>query len=344
VPWAINPADPSVTQTIVMDALASLSHLQDVELNLHGNPCPLIHLDRFSALKRISVTGINTECCLHIISGLAEMIAKSPQLAHLEVNTCAVADDDAADHMSEGEIPTLHDLFSKIPLDSPLRLTHLALQGMCARVDSFTLPHLRSLVSLNSDSLFAPCPANNSEFNDRMRERASTISDFYATLQREKIHLKQVVIEDDMDDVILDYLCSYSGLETLDLGSIDSVSTKTSDALSYRFFKSVLPKHVDSIQALHIRPGYEGGWCYNTDNIFLSLAQCNNLRFLSVALTAPIEAHTTINFHVEVCLLDNLAAFLYPSHRTSVDFIIDQPVAHSTPSHKDFYMLSRPPS
>jgi hypothetical protein len=45
---------------------------------------------------------------------------------------------------------------------------------------------------------------------------------------------------------------------------------------------------------LKIRPGYEGGWCYNPKDVSQAvvLSQCNKLRSLSVALISiSIEAH-----------------------------------------------------
>ena len=42
---------------------------------------------------------------------------------------------------------TLHDLLSKVPEDHPLQLAHLALNRTATCIDSFTLPHLRSLIS-----------------------------------------------------------------------------------------------------------------------------------------------------------------------------------------------------
>jgi hypothetical protein len=134
-------------------------------------------------------------------------------------------------------------------------------------------------------------------------------------LKQEKIHLKRASISGPVNDTILDYLHSYSGLESLDLYHIYSDSEEESNALSHRFFKSVLPKHVDSIRVLKIQPSYEGGWCYNADDISLLLAKCIQLRSLSVALASPPvksaydhNAHhytdDTVSFH------DHLTVFL----------------------------------
>jgi hypothetical protein len=311
--WAVSSSDPSWTQTTVIDALAGLSHLQDFRLTLSGAALPLLRLDRLSGLKKISLIGSCADYRSHIIGGISEAIAKSPKLVHLEVNT-------ATFHTSR-ETPMLHDLFSKVPKSSPLRLTHLALHGMCAGVDSLTLPHLRSLIYLNLTAIFAPPPTDDSESLDG--PQASTISEIYAMLKQEKIHLKQAVVSGPLavNDTILDYLHSYSGLESLDLYHIYSDSEEESNALSHRFFKSVLPKHVDSIQVLKIQPSYEGGWCYNADDISLLLARCNQLRSLSVALASPPvkyacdplddnSHHYTDGFDDMVSFHDHLTVFL----------------------------------
>ena len=274
--WVVNSRDPSWTQTTIIDALTSLSHLQDVCLTLHYGPFPLLQLFRLSGLKKISLTGSCINYRSNIIAGLAEAIAKSPELVYLEVNT--------ATYVRSPEIPTLHDLFSKIPSGSLLRLTHLVLVGMFARIDSHTIPHLRSLVCLDLSHLYEPSPTDDS---DQTRGCVSTITDIYATLNLEKIHPKHIVVNGIVNDIILDYLYSHSGLVALELCSIFSRSVGESKGLSHRFYMSVLARHVDSLQVLKINPRYEGGWCYNVDDVSQAvvLAQCNKLRSLSMSVT-----------------------------------------------------------
>jgi hypothetical protein len=252
-------------QKTVLNALTSLSHLQDFQLILSWqSEFQLQQLDRLSGLKKISIDS-STNLNNSMIGGIQEVIAKSPELAHLEFITTIYR---------KSKTATLHDLLSKVPQGSPLRLTHLVLRGpgISACIDSHTIPHLRSLAYLNLDYLSPD---------------TSTIPEIYARLNREKIHLKQVVLN-SVNDAILDYLGSYSGLETLDLFKLPLSfnSEKEPEALSQRFYKSVLPKHVNSIQALNIQPRYEGGWCYDVDDVSVVLAQCKKLKSLSVALTS----------------------------------------------------------
>jgi hypothetical protein len=275
--------DPSWTEATVIDSLTRLSHLQDLQLILNrhavfesspGN----LQLDHLSGLKKITLSGNHIHRPPGIVSGLAGLIAKSPQLVHLEVKL---------GHWGiSRQTPTLHDVLNKVPEDRPLRLTHLALNRIFVCVDSSTLPHLRSLVSLDLRNLCAPSNLTDDvDLTSERRERACSTSDICAILKRENIHLKQVVVS---DVGVFDYLCSYSGLETLDLCSMSFNNVKESNTFARKFYKLVLPHLADSLQVLKIQPEHEGRWCYNPEDAFQSVAlsQCNKLRSLSVALTS----------------------------------------------------------
>ena len=238
-----------------------------------------IQLDHLRGLKKISLSGNHAHYPRDIISGLAGLIAKSRQLVHLEVKL---------GHFGiSSETPTLHDVLNKVPEDHPLQLTHLALDrtGIC--VDSSTLPHLRSLISLDLRNL--PTPSNfidDADLTNERLERACSTSDICAILKQEDVYLKHVVVSDVVG--VFDYLCSYSGLETLDLYSMSFSSVKESNTFARTFYEFVLPQLVHSLQVLKIRPKEEGQWCFNPEDVFQSIAlsQCNKLRSLSVALNA----------------------------------------------------------
>jgi hypothetical protein len=149
----------------------------------------------------------------------------------------------------------------------------------------------------------------------------STVTEIYARLNVEMIHPKHVVIG-KVNDAVLDYLSSHSGLEALELCSIYFQDENESHALGDRFYKSVLPKHIDSIQELKIQSSYEGRWCYDVDYVSVLLAQCKNLRCLSVTLNSaavimanqpstiqtpahPLDHVYTNNFDNVVCFADD---------------------------------------
>ena len=250
----------------------------------------------------ISLSGNHVHLHHDIISDLAGLIAKSPQLVHLEVKLGHFG-------ISLETTPTLHDVLSKVPEDHPLQLTHLALNRMGICIDSFTLPHLRSLISLDLRHL--PSPSNLIDYADLTSGRlelACSTSDICAILIQERIYLKHLVVS---DVGAFDYICSYSGLETLDLCSMNFHSVDESNTSALTFYKSVLPQLVHSLQVLKIQPKQEGRWCFNPEDDFQSIAlfQCNKLRSLTVALNSTSFVRS-INFYSQDCVLhqykDNL--------------------------------------
>ena len=238
-----------------------------------------MQFDRLSGLKKISLSGYYGDRPRDIIGGLAKLIAICPRLVHLKVNL------GHHDTMMSPETLTLHDLLNKVPEDHQLQLTHLALNSMGIRIDPSTLPHIRSLISL--DLMNLPAPSNLTDDADHSSERmetASSTSDICEILKQEGIYLKHVVVSDA--EGVFDYLCSYSGLETLELCSMSFDSVEDSNASAQTFYKSVLPQLVHSLHVLKIQPKQEGRWCFNPEDDFQSVAlfQCNKLRSLSVAL------------------------------------------------------------
>ena len=268
-----------------MLGLTRLPLLQDLQLILNrtkwsfersdGYKC--IKLDLLSGLKKFSLSG--SFLTPDMVDSLAGLISKSPQLVHLEIN---LGHYDASPEMTS----TLHNVLSKVSEDHPLQLTHLALNktGIC--IDSFTLPHLRSLISLDlrnlpsSSNFYAKLASGRLEWAN-----STSTSDTFAILEKEGIHLKHVVVS---DVGVFDYLCSYSGLESLDLCGISFDSYEECNTSARTFYKSVLPQLVHSLQILKIQPEQEGQWCFDPENVFQSVAlfQCSKLRSLSVSLNS----------------------------------------------------------
>jgi hypothetical protein len=231
-------------------------------------------------LKKFSLSGGYVYLPRDIVSNVAGLIAKSPQLVHLEVNLGYYG-------IFPDSTLTLYDVLCQVPEDHPLQLTHLALNRTGIRIDSFTLPHLRSLISLDLRDM--PLPSIVIDLVDLTSERLEwtcPTSDICAVLKQEGIHLKHVVVSDV--DGVFDYLCSYSGLETLDLSTMSFDSVEESNTFAHTFYNSVLPQLVHSLEVLKIQPKHEGRWCFNPedDSQFVVLSQCNKLRSLSVALNS----------------------------------------------------------
>ena len=295
--WAVQLYDPSWTEAAVIRALTRLPQLRDLQLVLYRVEPPFersvghtsIQLDLLSGLEKFSLSGVHIHLPRDITSSLAGLIAKSPQLVHLEVKLGHYG-------ISLETIPTLHDLLGKVPEDHPLQLTHLALNRTGILIDSFTLPHLRSLISLDLRNLPAPSVVIGfvaDPTSESLKWVCST-SDICTILKQEGIYLKHLVVS---DVGVFDYICSYAGLETLDLCSMSFNSVEESNTSARTFYKFVLPQLALSLQVLKVQPNQEGRWCFNPEDDFQSvgLSQCNKLRSLTVSLNSTSFVQS-INF------------------------------------------------
>ena len=103
--WAVQAHDPLWTEAAIIKGLTRLPHLEDLQLTLNRTNLPQLHdhrltssrhaqfdhslgqiqLDHLSGLKKISLSGNHVHYPRDMISRLAGLIAKSPQLVHLEV-------------------------------------------------------------------------------------------------------------------------------------------------------------------------------------------------------------------------------------------------------------------
>ncbi|KAH9479909.1 hypothetical protein JR316_0008505 [Psilocybe cubensis] len=282
--WHVGMHDPEWVQIVVMDSLVSLPALSELRISLGGGTASSLKLEQLTDLRKITITG----SCLHyrrdVVSGLRTLISNSPRLTHLDVGHNYRSDD--------SDISTLHDLLGAVPPASPLNLSHLTLRGWCIRLDDITLPHLRSLVSLslhvNLDTrTFSPSDLDDSAHEELLRRTAafsSSTEEIWDTLREERICLKELTT-DEVNDALLDYLSSYSGLQKLTLTSATAHSAKKSDALAMKFYRDVLPKHAGTLVSLDVCPVYEGKWCFGKHNSS-SLLQCTKLSNLKIHINS----------------------------------------------------------
>ena len=272
--WNVNHWDPQWSIYAVIDALTTLPLLQDFRINVANVTTPLPPLNHLSGLKRITCSGVRNHP--HIDNSLVDLIAQSPRLAYLEVGT-------GLWHASE--IITLHELLAKVSPIAPLRLQHLILRDTFCRLDDFTLPHLRCLAFLDLSN----CPPDRLVESpsigplNRVEKHRSTISEIFATLNRERIHLRGVSV-DDLCSAVIDYLGSYSDrLENFQVPYFYSDNAVQSNALAERFYTSILPMHANAIRVFCIRSTSEGGWCFN-DQSMSAMLQCKRLTSITVVL------------------------------------------------------------
>ena len=88
-------------------------------------------------------------------------------------------------NISQDVTPTLHDLLSIVPEDHQLQVAHLALNRTAMCIDSFTLPHLRSLISLDLRNLPAPSDLiDDVNFTSERLKWACSTADICTVLKR----------------------------------------------------------------------------------------------------------------------------------------------------------------
>jgi hypothetical protein len=275
----MDPRDPTWTRAFVCDAIINLPLLRDLQL-IFPETSDLaaakgLHFDHLCRLQRISISGACEDYQSLIIDGIAETIAKSPLLTHLEVDY---------PHWLYG--PPLQDFFSKLPPYMHLRLSYVAAGRTQFCLDKRMLPHFRALQSLellNISQEDAPLQITGK------RE----LTEIYMTLAREHIFLSRIVI-DVVFPALLDYLDSYSGvLVDLRILHLDnkSIPWETLDALAERFYDSTLPKHIDSLEILDISPEFACRWCFDPQDCAV-LSRSRRLSLLRVTF-APTKFWNT---------------------------------------------------
>lgn len=192
---------------------------------------------------------------------------KSPQLLHLEL--------DSGQFWGDDRVPTLHDLFGKVSPGTALRLKHLSLSWWRWRLDSITLPHLKCLTSLELNSPVI--------FRGGEDDYSHDVSEIWHTFRIEGIHLSDLGTS-AMDEELLQYLGSYSGLRRLKLTSATGRTEKLSNNLADQFYKSVLPRHSQSLTNIEIYPGHQGRWCFGFHNASI-ISQCQQVKNLLMAVS-----------------------------------------------------------
>ncbi|KAJ4485378.1 hypothetical protein J3R30DRAFT_1349240 [Lentinula aciculospora] len=118
----------------------------------------------------------------------------------------------------------------------------------------------------------------------------------WTALSAQEIHLRSLILSraaNELTDAFLDYLQSYSGLETLSFRGPWAYNDLEYDSAADRFYRDVLPMHVDSLTKLEIRIVFESRWCFGAHN-FHAFQSCRRLRCLWVKINhRGLEADPT---------------------------------------------------
>jgi len=274
--------DNEWSQNIVMSAMKTLPSLRSLTIDAKYLKIPL-NLDEFTSLHTISLLNSNdSDHSEEIMDTLAKMVANSPQLTSIELLPQSHQEVTSPKH-------SLHHLVKYMPNDAAvLRLRHLGLSESLLRLDSTTLPHFRSLKSLQLTGITDPySPFYNNPSNlDEVRQVGSSLEDFWRTMANEGIWLEEIDHVDVCPE-FQDYLMMYSGLRSLKL-TPDPWSKEPAyvKAQAERFFAIPGPllQHSQTLEELFIRPRYEGGWCFDVQSPSESLSACVHLKKLGVGI------------------------------------------------------------
>ncbi|KAK0201253.1 hypothetical protein DFS33DRAFT_1119194 [Desarmillaria ectypa] len=229
----------------VMRCFSKLPHLSTISIILHTNAVHGAFFSHFHNLRDITFNGHR------ILDVIPSLIANSPNIYRLDLVNFSTPD---------MAFPSVRDIFSSLPSATDRPVEHLSIEGQFMLPPSdvtFLIPRLRLLASLQIHI------ANVPEL-------------FWTALRTEKIFLQHISVV-MIDDTLLEYLGSYSGIMTLSL----TFNQSESDARARRFWKMVLPKHVGTIKELFVHPNTPGEWCLN-DEALRILTRCKNLEILRV--------------------------------------------------------------
>jgi hypothetical protein len=130
-----------------------------------------------------------------------------------------------------------------------MKLKHLRLEGirLSERGDRFN--ELIKCVFSGLDSLIISKHRHSTGSKDQQLWEAL-----------KKVGTKLQALETDGSDLksLLEYISSFKGLEKLVIAGIDGKESEAAE----RFWKEVLPKHIETLRELTVHPHYEGDWCY----------------------------------------------------------------------------------
>ena len=255
--------------------------LKDVCIKFEGQTPDPFHLPlrKFSGLEKLALC--NTYGKILLPSGikdeLAQVIANSPLLSHLEVNV----------HFSKPSV-SFHDflLLASKQEFSPGKppLTHLALDTVKLCIDATTLPFFRSLTSLDIST--SPGEPN---------------SELWKGLMGAKICLTNIKT-DIVTSTFIDYLTSYSGLQklTLNLRMMPHDAEFGTTEHVHDLFHLALPKHEDSLTVLSINAPGAMRWCISPD-LLSPLYTCQNLVDLSLFVDVKVADEGDVESFGVVC-------------------------------------------
>ncbi|KAJ6567016.1 hypothetical protein B0H19DRAFT_1374352 [Mycena capillaripes] len=277
VSWRIRTEDDtwiihSVTEILV--SLPSLDSLHlDVDRSAFDKP---LQLTQLSGLRKLTLITQSSNSLANVLQPMAVAISNSPELASLHLK--------GRSDEFHAESPSIQHLLSACSLTKPLRLTGLHLDSYGLRLDSAIIPHLRTLRSFSLHRNMAHTESLQTKSDPPLPSAAAT-EKLCSTSQEvwgKGIHLADISV-DQIEDGLLSYLASYSGLERLSIAYAGANTAAKSDQLAEMFFDKGLVPHVESLAELYVPASFEGRWCFGKHNAAI-ISQIRKLRSLCMSI------------------------------------------------------------
>ncbi|KAK0214340.1 hypothetical protein IW262DRAFT_1466046 [Armillaria fumosa] len=240
----------------ILHALSRLPRLSHLSIDFHEQheqfPTPIPYSE-FHDLDHISFGG------RHMLDVIPPLVARSPNVTHLGL---------LVEQDREEAPATASSIFSGLPKGKYSRVQQLSINGdgiLPAQDVPLIVPHLHHLTALRI------------HINDVAPE-------FWTALRIEKICLLDVFV-DVVNDALLEYLASYSGVKSMILDHKRPVNPDHYVDISFRFWGEILPRHADTLLTLIVQPDFErsGGWCLDTRSLD-AIRKCKRLEILRVKL------------------------------------------------------------
>jgi hypothetical protein len=230
----------------ITSSLANLPNLENVNIEASTkSEKPMINVSAFSNLRSFSFTWSRSDDFTEYISReIVPVILSSPHLESLDI---------AYDSYRDTENTSVDDIFEPWVNAHPgekMRLKHLGLKGI--RFNKKVDPRFNELI----ESVFSGLDSLTIS-----KDKCSTCSEDQQLWKAlKKTGLKLHALETDVTDLesFLEYISSFEGLEKLVILGIDGKESEAAE----RFWKEVLPKHIETLRELTVHPHYEGDWCY----------------------------------------------------------------------------------